>query len=224
MQETDVFAAVRGARIVLADGGPETDGVRAAITAHWLAQLGWQVGWLPDPAPFSQTGPWQPAHEAFPEVTLVTPAQLAQQRGTLVLDFTPSAQHVKAHVPGARWALRAQLAQLLPSLLAAGDVERIVATCGSSALARFAAADLTRLTRLPVAVLAGGNTAWVAEGQPVETGDAGLASPRIDRYRRPYEGTDAPREAMQAYLDWEYGLVEQLGRDGTHGFQVLAAA
>ena len=87
-----------------------------------------------------------------------------------------------------------------------------------------AAADLTRLTRLPVAVLAGGNTAWVAEGQPVETGDAGLASPRIDRYRRPYEGTDAPREAMQAYLDGEYGLVEQLGRDGTHGFQVLAAA
>ncbi len=224
VQETDVFAAVRGARIVLADGGPETDGVRAAITAHWLAQLGWQVGWLTDPAQFSQTGPWQPAHEAFPEVTLVTPAQLAQQRGTLVLDFTPSAQHVKAHVPGARWALRAQLAQLLPSLLAAIDVERIVATCGSSALARFAAADLTRLTRLPVAVLAGGNTAWVAEGQPVETGDAGLASPRIDRYRRPYEGTDAPREAMQAYLDWEYGLVEQLGRDGTHGFQVLAAA
>jgi hypothetical protein len=27
---------------------------------------------------------------------------------------------------------------------------------------------------------------------------------------------------MQAYLDWEYGLVAQLGRDGTHGFRVLA--
>ena len=224
VQETDVFAAVRGARIVLVDGGPETDGVRAAITAHWLAQLGWQVGWLTDPAPFSQTGPWQPAHEAFPEVTLVTPAQLAQQRSTLVLDFSPSAQHVKAHVPGARWALRAQLTQLLPSVLAASDVERIVATCGSGALARFAAADLATLTHLPVAVLAGGNTAWVAEGLPVEAGDADLASLRIDRYRRPYEGTDAPRAAMQAYLDWEYGLVEQLARDGTHGFQVLAAA
>ena len=87
-----------------------------------------------------------------------------------------------------------------------------------------ALADLATLTRLPVAVLAGGNTAWAAEGLPVEAGGAGLASPRIDRYRRPYEGTDAPREAMQAYLDWEYGLVEQLGRDGTHGFQVLAAA
>jgi len=26
---------------------------------------------------------------------------------------------------------------------------------------------------------------------------------------------------MQAYLDWEYGLVDQLARDGTHGFFVI---
>ncbi|CKV18274.1 Predicted metal-dependent enzyme of the double-stranded beta helix superfamily [Mycobacterium tuberculosis] len=26
---------------------------------------------------------------------------------------------------------------------------------------------------------------------------------------------------MQAYLDWEYGLVAQLERDGTHHFSVL---
>ncbi|ORU01593.1 glpE, partial [Klebsiella pneumoniae] len=26
---------------------------------------------------------------------------------------------------------------------------------------------------------------------------------------------------MQAYLEWEYGLVDQLARDGTHGFRVL---
>ena len=43
------------------------------------------------------------------------------------------------------------------------------------------------------------------------------------RYRRPYEGTDIKESAMQAYLDWEYGLVDQLARDGTHGFRVLAA-
>jgi rhodanese-related sulfurtransferase len=41
------------------------------------------------------------------------------------------------------------------------------------------------------------------------------------RYRRPYEGTDAVREKMQAYFDWEYGLVDQLARDGTHGFFVI---
>jgi rhodanese-related sulfurtransferase len=41
------------------------------------------------------------------------------------------------------------------------------------------------------------------------------------RYRRPYEGTDVANGAMQAYLDWEYGLVEQLQRDATHGFFVI---
>ena len=48
--------------------------------------------------------------------------------------------------------------------------------------------------------------------------------PRPDpshRYRRPYEGTDVQASAMQAYLDWEYGLVEQLRRDATHGFFVI---
>ena len=43
----------------------------------------------------------------------------------------------------------------------------------------------------------------------------------LHRYRRPYEGTDAATAAMQAYLDWEYGLVEQLRRDATHGFFVI---
>ena len=49
-------------------------------------------------------------------------------------------------------------------------------------------------------------------------------TPRPDpshRYRRPYEGTDVDTEAMQAYLDWEFGLVEQLRRDATHGFFVI---
>ena len=44
---------------------------------------------------------------------------------------------------------------------------------------------------------------------------------RAHRYRRPYEGTDVAEGAMQAYLDWEYGLVAQLRRDATHGFYVI---
>ncbi|TXC71308.1 thiosulfate sulfurtransferase [Sphingomonas ginsenosidivorax] len=57
----------------------------------------------------------------------------------------------------------------------------------------------------------------------LETG-AGPTVPPLDpahRYKRPYEGTDNAAAAMQAYLDWEYGLVDQLARDGTHGFRVL---
>jgi hypothetical protein len=72
-----------------------------------------------------------------------------------------------------------------------------------------------------VLVLAGGTAAWAAAGLPLEPGEPRLATPRTDRYRRPYEGTDAPRAAMQGYLDWEFGLVAQLARDGTHLFKVL---
>jgi rhodanese-related sulfurtransferase len=58
---------------------------------------------------------------------------------------------------------------------------------------------------------------------PLETGGPAVV-PKPDpahRYRRPYEGTDVSDETMQAYLDWEFGLVEQLRRDGTHGFIVI---
>jgi hypothetical protein len=67
---------------------------------------------------------------------------------------------------------------------------------------------------------------YVLEGgydQPLEASPPQVL-PRPDpshRYRRPYEGTDATASAMQAYLDWEYGLVEQLRRDATHGFFVI---
>ena len=57
----------------------------------------------------------------------------------------------------------------------------------------------------------------------LETGPDAAPPPRgpEGRYKRPYEGTDNAAAAMQAYLDWEYGLVAQLERDGTHGFFVI---
>lgn len=57
----------------------------------------------------------------------------------------------------------------------------------------------------------------------LEPGSDGAPPPRgpEGRYKRPYEGTDNAAAAMQAYLDWEFGLVEQLRRDGTHGFYVI---
>ncbi|MGO8907798.1 MAG: rhodanese-like domain-containing protein [Bradyrhizobium sp.] len=66
-------------------------------------------------------------------------------------------------------------------------------------------------------VLDGGYDRALEMGPPVDL-------PKPDpsqRYRRPYEGTDVDMSAMQAYLDWEFGLVEQLRRDATHGFFVI---
>jgi len=228
VQETDHQVPVRGARIVLADD----DGVRASMSASWLAQMGWEV-YVPDTAPsasaFTEKAAPSPAYPPVAatvgEIAPKALVELLKQPGTAVLDVTTSANYVKRHIPGAWYVIRAQLACAIDAVIPAS--QRYVLTCGSSLLAGYAAADLRALLDargqrdVEVLVLAGGNAAWFAAGLEAETGETRLATARTDRYRRPYEGTDAPAEAMQAYLDWEYGLVAQLGRDGTHHFQVI---
>ncbi|KVM60033.1 sulfurtransferase [Burkholderia ubonensis] len=224
VQETDHHAPVRGARIVLADD----DGVRADMTASWLAQMGWDVR-VVEPSgtqAFGETGLPPRDVPAAPGVAEVSPATLAgwlreaAPDEIAIVDVTASANYVKRHIPGAWFAVRAQLRDALAAIPAA---RRYVFTCGSSLLARFAAADARALlpASAQIVVLAGGTAAWIDAGLLVEAGDTRLASPRIDRYRRPYEGTDSAAAAMQAYLDWEFGLVEQLKRDGTHHFRVI---
>jgi rhodanese-related sulfurtransferase len=228
VQETEQFAPVRGARIVLAD----SDGVRANLTAHWLRQMNHEVHVVDglQPGDFHVTSAWAaelPPHAPVDEIDVHTLSQWLRDTTvpTTVLDFGSGVHYQKRHVAGAWFALRSDLAQALGRLRQDQDedraAQRYVLTCGDGLLARYAAADLRALTRLPVAVLSGGTSAWAAAGLPVESGAARLASPLIDRYRRPYEGTDNRAEAMQAYLDWEFGLVAQLGRDGTHGFHVI---
>jgi rhodanese-related sulfurtransferase len=225
VQETDMFAPARGARVVLFDD----DGVRANMTASWLAQMNIDV-YVVDGATASdltESGTWRGAK---PAPVLATPVVSADElaalladpaSGTLVIDVTSSANHVKAHIPGAYWIVRSRLVDAADDLRALPDAKRYVVTCASSALAVFAAPEIAALTGKPVHVLEGGTSAWIRAGLPTESGSERLASPRIDRYRRPYEGTDNAREAMNAYLEWEYGLVAQLERDGTHGFFVI---
>lgn len=219
VQETDHYASVRGARVVLVDD----DGVRANMSASWLAQMGWEVAVVDGLTAADLTEQGEPAAQLPPPPPAdeITPAQLAallEQEGTVLLDFTTSANYVARHIPGAHWVIRSQLPLALENLPPA---KRYVLTCGSSLLARYAVPEVAALTGKPVQLLAGGTLAWIAENRPLAKGEGQLAAPRIDRYRRPYEGTDNPREAMQAYLDWEFGLVEQLARDATHGFTVL---
>lgn len=224
VQETDHAAPVRGARIVLVDD----DGVRANMSASWLAQMGWET-WVLDGVGADDWNETGAAATTYPEpagavqdITVQTLSGWLDADGgsgrTALLDFTSSANYVQRHIPGAWFALRSQLDQAVQAIPRA---ERYVVTCGSSLLARYAAKALAEATGAPVYALAGGTQAWIAAGLPLEHGGTRLASPRIDRYRRPYEGTQAPRSAMQAYLDWEFGLVDQLKRDGTHGFNTI---
>lgn len=215
VQETDMFAPVRGARIVLADNiGP-----RADMTASWLAQMGWEVYVLEgDWTENLDGGESRPRLPNLPHVDLIEPAQLQELFGSdqaVIIDLAPSKTHAAGHIPGARFALRVDLADILDKLR---DGVITVLTDPDGTLSRFAAADFPSRA---IRVLNGGTRAWASAGHMLAKGlEQPLSEPR-DRYKRPYEGTDNAEAAMQAYLDWEYGLVEQLRRDGTHGFVVI---
>ena len=224
VQETDHHVGVRGARIVVYDD----DGVRASLTASWLSQMGWEVAVLKDIA-HSDLSVTEPPNNRLPdtlqpvkEVDAATLKEWMANRSnlSLVIDLGDSATYVKRHIPGAWWLLRSQMAQ---DFTRVHKANRYVLTCADGRASRYAVAELQPLLRQGVEVLClkGGNAAWMAAGFSTQQGESYLASPRIDRYRRPYEGTNNPAEAMQAYLDWEYGLVEQLKRDGTHHFKVV---
>ena len=224
VQETDVYLAVRGARVVLCDN----DGVRASMTATWLAQMGWESHVLKDvvPADFSETD-LPPAAlpdtiEPVQEVDPVTLKEWLANRSNLsmVIDVGDSSTYVKKHIPGAWWLLRSQMAQ---DFTRVHKANRYVLTCADGRASRYAVAELRSLVRPGIEVywLPGGNASWMAQGFSTQQGESYVASPRIDKYRCPDEGADHSPQAMQAYLDWEHGLVEQLRKDGTHGFKVI---
>jgi rhodanese-related sulfurtransferase len=222
VQETDWYAPVRGALVVLA----EDSGGRAAMTASWLAQMNWDVAVTEPGSPpgAAETGGWVPARPPVPTVPVASPAEVSEwlRAGeATVIDVDSSPRFLAGHLPGAAWALRTDLPRIAREAAAPARHEagtrRIVLTSSDGYLAAWAASDLGD----GAVVLAGGTDRWARSGRPLEPGHGELLSELTDVYRRPYEGTDVDPSVMQAYLDWEYGLVAQLERDGTHGFRVI---
>jgi predicted metal-dependent enzyme (double-stranded beta helix superfamily)/rhodanese-related sulfurtransferase len=224
VQETDHWAPVRGARVVLYD----VEGVRAQVTASWLAQMGWDTFVVRD-LRLADLQRREPPKLDLPQLPIepnaVDPDELKSWLSnrtnlTLVIDVGFSADYVKKHIPGAWWLLRSQIEQDFSKVHRAN---RYVLTCSDGLSAKYAVEDLKKLVKSSVEVfyLKGGNQAWINSGHATQQGESYLASPRVDRYKRPYEGTQNSQQAMQAYLDWEFGLVEQLNKDGTHGFKVV---
>ncbi|KAL2798004.1 Rhodanese-like domain-containing protein [Aspergillus keveii] len=218
VQATEEWVGVRGARLVLYD----TDGVRARMTASWLIQLGWEVhvlderSTIPDSLSVPASPSWNPPTEG---VITVEKFQSLKDPKT-VIDLARSPAYRKGHIPGAWFTSGPELAR---------DLKTISATDGPIVLTspddRVAAGNIGEVRKLvgtsrEILYLQGGTAAWVAAGHSLETEARYLSEP-IDVYKRPYEGTNNAREAMQGYLDWEYGLVAQLANDGVAGFHVV---
>jgi rhodanese-related sulfurtransferase len=130
-------------------------------------------------------------------------------------DVRSEEEYTAGHLAGFRHYAGGQLVQEI-DMAAPVRGARIVLTDDRSVRADMTASWLAQMG-WEVYVLDGGYDGALQVGPP-------QVIPKPDpshRYRRPYEGTDVKESAMQAYLDWEYGLVDQLRRDGTHGFFVI---
>jgi rhodanese-related sulfurtransferase/predicted metal-dependent enzyme (double-stranded beta helix superfamily) len=217
VQATDLYAAVRNARIVLVDA----DGVRARMTGSWLAQMGWpEVYALESPLAVHKLvqggeAPRVLGIDAAAAETLDArelERLLAAGEATL-LDLATSLQYRDGHIPGAWFAVRARLADAKRKI---GAVRRLVFTSPDGVLARLAAAEAGG------AALEGGTTAWKAAGLPLERGATRMASDGDDVYYRPYDRQSQIEQAMKDYLDWEVALVEQLRREDYLRFHCAA--
>ena len=140
----------------------------------------------------------------------------AQSRRTLYrFDVRASEEYATGHIEGFRHYPGGQLVQEI-DIAAPVRGARILLTDNMGVRADMTASWLAQMG-WEAYVLEGGYDRALEVGPPEKL-------PKPDpshRYRRPYEGTNVSADAMQAYLDWEYGLVEQLRRDATHGFFVI---
>ena len=145
----------------------------------------------------------------------MTGLQAQTYRTLYRFDVRSAEEYAAGRIPGFRYYPGGQLVQEI-DMAAPVRGARIVLTDNRSVRADMTASWLAQMG-WETYVLDGGYDRALEVTPP-------LLWPKPDpahRYRRPYEGTDIDTGAMQAYLDWEYGLVEQLRRDGSHGFFVI---
>jgi len=217
VQAIDRWGGTRGARLVLVDD----HGMRAAITAYWLSQLGWDAAVLQDAFDRQAlaTGPEAP-RPVLPDVLEIGVPETAHwlDGGGAAVAICASAEFRTAHPEDAVWAIRPRLDRLPASVLRAS---RIVVFADDAAAGALAAADLAELASGPVAVVRGGIDAWRAAGRPFEASPGDPPdSERIDYVFWNHDRHDGNHEAMRAYLRWETELPGEIARDGQAGFRL----
>ncbi len=217
VQATDQYVGTLDARLVLVDDAE----ARAAMTASWLRQMGWQdVAVLVESG--SETGwPQPPLLQAeMPSgsaIDCATLKDLLSRNAATVIDLSLSRDYLKAHIPGAWFAIRTRLDKALQKIPVGGT---LVLTSEDGLLAQLAIAEASALTDAPVCTLTGGNAAWQAAGYGMSS-EAKMADDAVDQWRKPYERAGDVRAAMSEYLAWEVDLLPRIARDGSLSFKAF---
>jgi rhodanese-related sulfurtransferase len=222
VQETDRHASTWGARVVLVDD----DGVRAKMTAHWMKQMGWDVAAMTLDMHIAGTAsePYVPRVLGLdgllvPEIDAAALHARLTGGSANIVDLDWSRDYVAGHIPGAFYAIRSRLADVLTKLPAAAVN---VFTSSDGTLAKLAVAECTGVAAVPMRALSGGTAAWRASGYAFEQGATRMVCPPDDTRLRAREQSGNVEDAMRAYLAWEIELANQMVVDDDQRFQVAA--
>jgi rhodanese-related sulfurtransferase len=222
VQATDQWIGVRRARVVLSDD----TGLRAALAAFWLRQLGFEVyvTELEEPSSPSPEGMVQSSRLPLPILSRMSVREAAAGlvAGALrLLDLRSSQEHREGHPAGAEWTIRPLLVSLpLRPARESGDV---VLLADEPEVAALAALDLAELG-LDARLLDGGMAAWRGAGLPVEASpDRPSPADAIDFLGFVHDRHDGNLEASRQYLAWEQDLVAQLDAEERAEFRLAQA-
>jgi rhodanese-related sulfurtransferase len=218
VQATDHWVALRGARLVLLDG----EGVRAAVTASWLRQLGHEAYVLEGGVAAARELPAPAPAPALPALERVAPdalAALLRDDGARLLDLRPSMDYRRGHIAEAAWSIRPRLADSLPERAAA-----VVLIAQDAGVAALAARDLRDRGIRDIRRLDGGPEHWAAAGlSVVATADAPADADCIDFLFFTHGRNRGDAEAARQYLAWEIALVDRLDDQERGVFKIAAA-
>jgi rhodanese-related sulfurtransferase len=216
VQATDQWVGVRGARIVLCDD----TGLRAAITAHWLRQMGHDASILDstesapvDPLPIEEIGV---VEDVLPRIDAAALRAMLADGAATLLDLNGGMDFRRRHIEGARWAIRPRLDRL--------DIAAdrpVVLTAADRAVAEYAAMDLKETGCESVHYLTGTEADWRAAGlamtaTPDDPPDADCIDYLFFAHDRHTDNLDACRQ----YLAWEIALIGQMDEQEKSAFRI----
>ncbi len=215
VQAADQWIGVRHARLVLLDDL----GLRGAIAAFWLRQLGFEVAVVRVDDTVRALVP----HRAVPAPERIACIDAAEAlarhaRGTaLLLDVRGSAACREARLAGVPWGVRPRLDRL------ALERSLPVYLVGEGEVAALAARECRRLGHPDVSLVAGGVDALVDAGATLSRdGNDPGAEESIDFLWFVHDRHDGNLAASRRYLAWEQGLVEQLDDEERAEFRIAA--
>jgi len=215
VQSTDLYVGVRQARLVVLDA----EGIRAPIIAGWLRQLGHDAYVLAEGinADLSLPACGEGPLPALPVISVQALADAQKDAAMAVIDLRPSMSYRKAHIEGARWSIRPQLAGAL-----ALETRPVVLVADDPAVAQLAVQELPIVQRQQVRLLEGGFQAWQAAGLPVREDNGSLPDADcIDFLFFTHDRHSGNKDAARQYLAWETGLLGQMTEQEIASFKPL---